>query len=384
MRTLVAALVCIFAPVLAQQSIAPWPETTQRIPSTCFSQFDNLYLDCGPRTFFSVSPTVNIGKSFDLKGGRKCSWAQFYTAPEGLPEPITLPGTAVLVFERHCTAGHSAHLFHFLEQLIGLWAFGGEASRDDVNRFFIVGNGGRTLSYWKGENGTTYHLIRALFPNATIQTWDDFLMEFSGQVVCFEKAITSDRSMERHKIEPYFTERMLGGYFYLVDDDAIDHLTSAVWEYCDVASPPPDRTVVTYVRRAGGRHLAAATEAELLRRIEELPHVELVTVDFAAIPFSEQIRITARTDILLGVHGNGLSHALFLPQRATLIELFPANCFKVEYRFFARWRQVAHHGWIDQSGWVTDPNLPARGNVFVNEVGTDIDAIMDLLYSILS
>jgi protein O-GlcNAc transferase len=39
------------------------------------------------------------------------------------------------------------------------------------------------------------------------------------------------------------------------------------------------------------------------------------------MPFEDQLNITLNTDILIGMHGSGLTHLLFLPDWAVLFEL---------------------------------------------------------------
>ena len=45
-------------------------------------------------------------------------------------------------------------------------------------------------------------------------------------------------------------------------------------------------------------------------------------VDFSTLSFEEQILVDATTDVLIGPHGAGLMHNVFLPDRGSLIELF--------------------------------------------------------------
>ena len=53
------------------------------------------------------------------------------------------------------------------------------------------------------------------------------------------------------------------------------------------------------------------------------------------IPFLSQVSITAGTDILVGMHGAGLTHLLFLPDWAEVVELY--NCDDVHcYQDLAR------------------------------------------------
>jgi capsular polysaccharide biosynthesis protein len=45
-------------------------------------------------------------------------------------------------------------------------------------------------------------------------------------------------------------------------------------------------------------------------------------VDFSILTFEEQIEVDATTDLLIGPHGAGLMHNIFMPDRGSLIELF--------------------------------------------------------------
>ncbi len=45
-------------------------------------------------------------------------------------------------------------------------------------------------------------------------------------------------------------------------------------------------------------------------------------VDFSLLSFEEQIAIDTTTDIMIGPHGAGLMHNVFMPSRGALIELF--------------------------------------------------------------
>lgn len=50
--------------------------------------------------------------------------------------------------------------------------------------------------------------------------------------------------------------------------------------------------------------------------------VKLLEADFNLLPFADQIKADLQTDIMIGPHGAGLMHNIFMPKRATLIELF--------------------------------------------------------------
>ena len=50
--------------------------------------------------------------------------------------------------------------------------------------------------------------------------------------------------------------------------------------------------------------------------------IKVRDVDFSTLSFEEQIAMDVTTDIMIGPHGAGLMHNIFMPDRAALIELF--------------------------------------------------------------
>lgn len=62
------------------------------------------------------------------------------------------------------------------------------------------------------------------------------------------------------------------------------------------------------------------------------------------LTFLEQLKITTNTDVLIGMHGAGLTHLMFLPNWASLFEIYNCedpNC----YRDLARLRGVKYLTW---------------------------------------
>jgi len=82
------------------------------------------------------------------------------------------------------------------------------------------------------------------------------------------------------------------------------------------------------------------------------------------VPFREQLETIRNTDILVGIHGAGLTHLLFLPDWAHVIELY--NCDDPGcYKDLARLRGFGYSTWTSEDlltqvpGDQADPN--ARG-----------------------
>ena len=70
--------------------------------------------------------------------------------------------------------------------------------------------------------------------------------------------------------------------------------------------------------------------------------------------FHKQLEVVANTDIFLGIHGNGLTHLVFLPNDAMVIEYYQGG-ESAFFRYLAQMRGVQYHG-NSGSRWVTNDN----------------------------
>lgn len=83
------------------------------------------------------------------------------------------------------------------------------------------------------------------------------------------------------------------------------------------------------------------------------PKVTINAVDLAAYSFADQLEIIRNTDILVGVHGAGLIHSLFLPPHSAVVEIFPADVSYPVYRNLAKLRghqYFSDHALVAASG----------------------------------
>jgi len=62
-------------------------------------------------------------------------------------------------------------------------------------------------------------------------------------------------------------------------------------------------------------------EDELVATMKEFPDVDVQAVDYAKLSWPEQLAIDVDTDILVGMHGAGLTHMMFTPRSAAVVEL---------------------------------------------------------------
>jgi len=168
------------------------------------------------------------------------------------------------------------------------------------------------------------------------------LESMAGKAVCFRQAVFP------------LLPRMLWGLFYntplvpgcshsqlFTDFSAfLLHRLSAT----ALPSPPP-LLRVTFLSREQGGYRRILNEAELVSTLEASGMYRVRLARFHhSVPFRSQLEIVANTDILVGVHGAGLTHTLFLPTWGEVVEVF--NCGDADcYRDLARLRGVGYSTW---------------------------------------
>ncbi|KAK1759831.1 hypothetical protein QBC47DRAFT_373146 [Echria macrotheca] len=105
-----------------------------------------------------------------------------------------------------------------------------------------------------------------------------------------------------------------------------------VFRHYNITPPPKKETNpaalrVTFLDRSGASSRNLRGQQSLLESLKrKFEGIEVTAVDFAAIPFEEQLRIIQRTDVLVGVHGAGLTHTMFLRDGVTaVVEIQPRD-----------------------------------------------------------
>jgi protein O-GlcNAc transferase len=99
---------------------------------------------------------------------------------------------------------------------------------------------------------------------------------------------------------------------------------------------------LTFINRTTSRQLA--NQEEILASIrKKYQFLEVQVVDFAGLRLEDQFRIAAETDILVGVHGAGLAHSMFMRPGTALIEILPPSFNFLGFRNMAHMRQLSYY-----------------------------------------
>ena len=106
----------------------------------------------------------------------------------------------------------------------------------------------------------------------------------------------------------------------------------------DVPPPTVPHAVLSVRRRTGGKNTGRvfADENALTKILKEGNAMTSEVVDLGSLPFDRQIALMRRTNILIGAHGAGLMHVLFLAEEAVLLEIHPSYRLDRHFRLAAR------------------------------------------------
>lgn len=91
-------------------------------------------------------------------------------------------------------------------------------------------------------------------------------------------------------------------------------------------------------------------EEQLVNYIRRKNSNSMVTgVQIDLFSMRQQLQLIANTDILIGMHGAGLTHAVFLPKRSALIELVPNYWSPMAEHFMTIciWRSLVYRQWFN-------------------------------------
>mmetsp|Transcript_2431 Transcript_2431/g.4282 ORF Transcript_2431/g.4282 Transcript_2431/m.4282 type:complete len:526 (+) Transcript_2431:116-1693(+) len=124
--------------------------------------------------------------------------------------------------------------------------------------------------------------------------------------------------------------------------------------------PVPTQPVVTFLWRRdyvahprdhGKRMDKVRNEEELLQKISSSDGVLVSGVDLSSMTVREQLQTIRRSNIVVSMHGAGLTHLMYLPDEAVVVEMFPHGVSngptgrKQHYRNLSRWCGKVYLAW---------------------------------------
>ncbi|KAL3469294.1 hypothetical protein BJX99DRAFT_241620 [Aspergillus californicus] len=150
----------------------------------------------------------------------------------------------------------------------------------------------------------------------------------------------------------------------------------------DAPREEPPEIIITFINRTATRRLIDAEE--YFAHLEsEIPNVRVQSVDFAAISFAEQLAVAQQTDVLVGVHGAGLTHGMFLPLHSAMVEILPLD---LNHKGFRNIAALLGHAYFSahasQSVLPLAPEVPGTSKTHdwhKEDIYIEKDKFMDLM-----
>ncbi|KAK6222049.1 DUF563 domain-containing protein [Colletotrichum tabaci] len=106
---------------------------------------------------------------------------------------------------------------------------------------------------------------------------------------------------------------------------------------------PTEVLNVTLIDRRGSRKLLDQDALLGAARVK-FPGVNFQAFDFGALSFPDQLRVVQSTDVLVGVHGAGLTHTMFLREGgAAVVEIQPSS---MSYKGFRNMAQMLGQAYV--------------------------------------
>ncbi|KAJ6619756.1 hypothetical protein B0H10DRAFT_2175923 [Mycena sp. CBHHK59/15] len=302
------------------------------------------------------------------------------------------------------------HYFHFVAELMfGTWAFLYGAFSDGVIKppttnslidpsfnppfistttptidraIFIHSD----VDGWRDGPGFNGYFLRAVFPSMTVEVatdWIDRINATSGTEIGrawhFPLVLLADRSAAfRGPICGWYTQRtaaeawtsmaklgkldLIGNWWASMRAAVLRYAGGDPHEELSSALQVPDKIVITYINRQGTRrHLLEEDNRALIAAVEELverknregKRWEFNNVHAERLTLDEQVKFAGKSTILLGVHGNGLTHLVLMkPTRVSaVIEMFIQGGFARDYEWTTRSLGMTHYSvWNDTCG----------------------------------
>jgi len=274
----------------------------------------------------------------------------------------------------------------------------------DVNRLIFAN---LHPEQWRDGPGFNAYFLRAAFPSVNVETkfdWDDRVTATSAPVDGtlnrawhFSTLLLADRSSafrgpncggRTQRTVSEAVEKMRGEGRLPVNwwEDVRQNVSKFAGAEVPLVDPNgletakvldmPKKIVITYISRQDVRRRLIHEDHELLvKSLQELvqrknadwlmlgrskaKEWELNVVKAEQLTKDEQVKLAARSSVLLGVHGNGLTHLVLMPRSpiSTVIEIFIPGGFAHDYEWTAKALGHKHFGiWNDTS--FGEPNMP--------------------------
>lgn len=100
----------------------------------------------------------------------------------------------------------------------------------------------------------------------------------------------------------------------------------------ETTSKPQEETIVTIINRKEPRRRFHDQESLIKATRVKHKRAKIQLIDFATISFREKIETIRSTDVLVGAHGAGLAHGMWLRPGSVMAEILPYGVDRKGFR----------------------------------------------------
>ncbi|KAH8818877.1 hypothetical protein DL96DRAFT_1534369 [Flagelloscypha sp. PMI_526] len=253
--------------------------------------------------------------------------------------------------------------------------------------------------HWRDYALMNQWVVQSTFPGVIMEFKDDWRDRAELEVpYVYERVVLADRSaaMPAYNYQRY--QRTAATAFGLPGTEnwwrtVRNNVIMLVGLDASVGGGTLNQPVITYISRQewGRRMLIPEQHEKLVQELFKLRDTygyEVNVVTFSKTSRQDQLRLAARTTIMMGVHGNGLTHLVWMnpTPRTTVMEFFYPEGFAHDYEYTTRALGMTHYGWWG-SRHFTSPNLPLPAyppGFQGNEIPIDGEKVAELCVARLS
>lgn len=221
--------------------------------------------------------------------------------------------------------GYMYHYYHFIEYVIAIFyvLHTQQIKNKDVSLILFPNN---CADDWKGRHYEhNYKILKALFPNliSVINKAD-----FRQSNISIEYLYT----IKRYDMDHSSINKMCANIYNKIPFKFSNKQVDKIHKFFNVTNTHKDIPQLTFIKRKSShRNFNAIDENRIINSLQSISTIIFKDVYMEDLSFKEQIQLAYDTDVMIGIHGNGLTHSLFMKPHKLLIEIFPANIFNLDY-----------------------------------------------------
>ncbi|ORX35809.1 hypothetical protein BD324DRAFT_81109 [Kockovaella imperatae] len=194
---------------------------------------------------------------------------------------------------------------------------------------------------WRDRWGMNNVVVKAMFGANVIDSDQWTTMTAGNKTVFLPQVLIVDRwaSQNHNKLAQDWNKMALPVYAQAKPKGFFDPARQKVFKSLGIAKPSDPIPVIVYIdRQSTERRMSQESQYALLALGESMQARGVIRwkhVILEDLTPEQQIEIVSDASVLLGIHGNGMTHLVWMPEGSTVIELFPYDSFIRDYQCVA-------------------------------------------------